>query len=68
MPEVKFLGMHITENLSWHAHICCLCHSLSKTFSIIKSVKSTQVTMCFGTFTSPTFIRDLGRALYFVGV
>jgi len=28
MPEVKFLGMHITENLSWHAHICCQCHSL----------------------------------------
>ena len=41
MPEVKFLGMRITENLSWHAHICCQCHSLSKTFFIIKSVKST---------------------------
>jgi hypothetical protein len=40
-PEVKFLGMHITENLSWHAHICSLCHSLSGTFFIIKSVKST---------------------------
>ena len=23
--------------------------------------------MCSGTFTSPTFIRDLGMALYFVG-
>jgi len=33
--------MRITENLSWHAHICSLCHSLSKTFFIIKSVKST---------------------------
>jgi hypothetical protein len=41
MPEVKFLGMHITENLSWHAHICSLCHSLSKTIFIIKSVKNT---------------------------
>ena len=40
-PEVKFLGMRITDNLSWHAHICCLSHSLSKTFFIIKSVKST---------------------------
>jgi len=33
--------MRITENLSWHANICSLCHSLSKTFLIIKSVKST---------------------------
>jgi len=41
MPEVKFLGMCITENLSWLAHIWCLCHSLSKPFFIIKSVKST---------------------------
>ena len=41
MPEVKFLGMRITENLSWHAHICCLCHSLSKPYFIIKSVKKT---------------------------
>jgi len=32
MPEVKFLGMRITENLSWHAHIFCRCHSLSKAF------------------------------------
>jgi hypothetical protein len=40
MPEVKFLGMHITENLSWQAHICSLCHSLSKTFFIIKSVRN----------------------------
>jgi hypothetical protein len=21
MPKVEFLGMHITENLRWHAHI-----------------------------------------------
>jgi hypothetical protein len=41
MPEVTFLGMHITENLSWHAHISSLCHSVSKTLFIIKSVKST---------------------------
>jgi hypothetical protein len=40
MPEVKFLVMCITKNLSWQAHICSLCHSLSKTFFIIKSVKS----------------------------
>jgi hypothetical protein len=26
MPEVKCLGTRITENLSWHAHICSLCH------------------------------------------
>jgi len=40
MPEVKFLGMCITENLSWQAHICSLCHRLGKTFFIIKSVKN----------------------------
>ena len=41
MPEVKFLGMRITDNLSWHAYICSLCHSLSKIFFIIQSVKNT---------------------------
>ena len=39
MPAVKFLVMCITENLSSQAHICSLCHRLSKTFFIIKSVK-----------------------------
>ena len=43
MPEVKFLGMCITENFSWQAHICSLCHSLSKTFFIIKSVAMCHV-------------------------
>jgi hypothetical protein len=33
--------MNITENLSWHAHICSLWHSLSKTFFIITSVQNT---------------------------
>jgi hypothetical protein len=28
--------MYITENWSWQAHICSLCHSLSKTYYIIK--------------------------------
>ena len=40
VPDVKFLGMCITENLNWQAHVCYLCHSLSKTFFIIKSVKN----------------------------
>ena len=30
--EVKFLGMHITENLNWQTHIYHLCHSLSKDY------------------------------------
>jgi len=38
MPEVKFLGMCIRENLSWQAHICFLCQRVTKTFFIIKSV------------------------------
>jgi hypothetical protein len=40
MYEVKFLGMYITENLSWQAHIRSLCHSLSKTYYMIKSLKN----------------------------
>jgi hypothetical protein len=32
--------MYITENLSWQAHICSLCHNLSKTYYIIKSLKN----------------------------
>ena len=40
MTEVTFLGMCITENLSWQSHICSLCHSLSKTYYIIKSLKN----------------------------
>ena len=40
MPEVKFLEMCITENLSWQAQICSLFHRLSKTFFIINSVKN----------------------------
>ena len=40
MPKVKFLGMCITENLSWQAHNCSLRHRLSKTFFIVKSVKN----------------------------
>jgi hypothetical protein len=41
MSEIKFLGMYITENLIWQAHIRSLCHSLSKTYCIIKSLKNT---------------------------
>ena len=39
MPKVKFLGMCITENLSWQAHICSLCHRLSKTSLLLKLLK-----------------------------
>ena len=39
VPEVKFSGRCITENFSWQAHICSLCHRLSKSFFIIKFVK-----------------------------
>ena len=40
MSDVKFLGMYITKNIIWQAHICSLCHSLSKTYYIIKSLKN----------------------------
>jgi len=29
-PEVRFLGIYITENLKWNFHTCSLCSSLSK--------------------------------------
>ena len=38
-PEVKFLRMCITENLSWQDHICTLCHKLSKTFWLLNLLK-----------------------------
>jgi hypothetical protein len=44
MAEVKFLGIYIMENLSWLAHIRSLCHSLSKTYYMIKSLKNTLST------------------------
>jgi hypothetical protein len=40
MSDVKFLGMYVTENIIWQAHICSPYHSLSKTYYIIKSLKN----------------------------
>jgi len=36
--EVKFLGLYITENLNWQAHIHYSCNNLSKYVFVIKSV------------------------------
>jgi hypothetical protein len=36
--EVLFLGMYITENLSWQVYIHSLCHSLSKAYYLIRSL------------------------------
>jgi hypothetical protein len=36
--------MYITENLSWRAHIHSLCHSLGKTYYMIKPLKNTLST------------------------
>jgi len=38
--EVKFLGLCITENLSWRTHIRLLCHSLSKIFLLLNLLKT----------------------------
>ena len=65
--EVKFLGLCITENLNWRAHICYLCDNLSKNFFVIESVKTVSVAMWFGTFILHAFMRDLDTGLYFVG-
>ena len=39
-PEVRFLGIYITENLKRNAHVHSLCSSLSKVSEIIKSLKA----------------------------
>jgi hypothetical protein len=41
MSELKFLGMYITKNLSWRAHISFICRSLSKTYYMSTSLKNT---------------------------
>jgi len=38
--EVKFLGLCITENLNWWAHIRFLCHSLSNNFLLLNLLKT----------------------------
>jgi hypothetical protein len=65
MPEVKFLGMCITENLTSQAHICSLCHRLSKFFLLLNLLKILYTAMCFGKFISPILIYDSGMVLYF---
>jgi hypothetical protein len=37
--KLKFLGLFITENLTWHAQIYSLCVSLSKIYYMIKSLR-----------------------------
>jgi len=40
LSKVKFLGKYIMENLSWQVHICSPCHSFSKNYYIIISLKN----------------------------
>jgi len=39
-PEVKFLGIYITDNLKWNVHVLLLCSSFSKVPYIVKSLKA----------------------------
>jgi hypothetical protein len=36
-PNIKFLGITLTEILQWNAHIDTLCKSLNRSYFIIKS-------------------------------
>ena len=38
-PNIKCLGITLTENLKWHAHFHILCKSLNKSYFVIKSLK-----------------------------
>ena len=37
--NLKFLGIHITDNLSWSTHIQYLCQKLNKVLYLIKSLR-----------------------------
>jgi hypothetical protein len=39
VPDLKFLGIHITETLNWNIHLQTLAHKLSKLSFMIKSLK-----------------------------
>jgi hypothetical protein len=39
--DVKFLGIQITEQLSWNTHIKFICSNLNKAYFIIKTLKET---------------------------
>jgi len=43
-PEVKFLGIYITENLNWQSQIMLFNNTLSKTYYIIRALKQTVST------------------------
>ena len=36
--ELKLLGIHITDNLKWNAHVCSSSLKLNKVLYLIKSV------------------------------
>ena len=42
--ELKFLGLFIMENLTWHVQIHSLCASLSKIYDMIKSLRNVTST------------------------
>jgi hypothetical protein len=51
--ELKFLGLFITENLTWHAQIHSLCASLSKIYYMIKSLRNViSIQMIWSTYFS----------------
>ena len=49
-PEIKFLGIQITDTLKWHAHIHLLAGELCKVAFMIKSLKEVL---------SPNLIRNI---------
>jgi hypothetical protein len=43
--DVKFLGIQITEQLSWNTHVKFICPNLNKAYFIIKMLKETSYKM-----------------------
>jgi hypothetical protein len=43
-PEIKFLGIHLTESLKWEAHIRVLCSKMNKSLHMLQSLRHSTST------------------------
>jgi hypothetical protein len=66
--KVKFLGLDITENLSWKNHIRVVCAKLSKTIFIVKVLKGVLSTNLLRSIYFEKFQSLLRYGIIFWGV
>jgi hypothetical protein len=65
--ESKFLGVHLTENLKWNAHIYSLSLKLSKVSYLIKSLKEIMSSCMIGSIYHSKFQSLLRYGIIFFG-